>query len=224
MIKAIAIDLDDTLLNTTGLLASKASNDAFSYLIKNGLKLTLAECESLRVDLIRSISHREVFERLTKQYGNKQTEEALTAATLMFYEPSLPNKLPLMDGAEENLRYLQKKYPLFIVTAGTKSAQLAKIEALNIQHFFKKTFIVNSLIKERKREVFLKIISEENIQPKELLCFGNSISSEMKDAMEVGASTCYFEFGENRGSFSDLPHAPDFHIQHHSEFITTCKL
>ena len=224
MIKAIAIDLDDTLLNTSGILAAKAALDTFSYLIQNGLRLSLAECEVHRVKLIRNISHREVFEKLTLDYGDERTHAALTKATLMFYEPKLPDQLPLMDGALENLEYLQKKYPLFIVTAGTQNAQMAKIKSLGIQHFFQKIFIVNTLKKERKKVVFQEIITAQNIKAEELLCFGNSVSSEMKDAMAVGATTCYFEFGEDRGSISDLPHKPDFHIKHHSELIPTCKL
>ena len=34
MIKVIAFDLDDTLLDTSGLLAPKATRDAFDILIK----------------------------------------------------------------------------------------------------------------------------------------------------------------------------------------------
>ena len=71
MIKAIAIDLDDTLLDTSGILAPQATRDAFSCLIENGLKLSLAECEAMRIELIKSISHRDVFEKLASEYATK---------------------------------------------------------------------------------------------------------------------------------------------------------
>ena len=54
---------------------------------------------------------------------------------------------------------------------------------------FKKVIIVNSLIKHRKFDTFLQIIKDEAIQPEELLVIGNSLTSEIADALEVGAIT-----------------------------------
>ena len=110
------------------------------------------------------------------------------------------------------------------MTAGTEISQLRKAKALGIEDDFKKIFVVNSLIKKRKKDAFLDILQLEKISPEELLCIGNSISSEMTDAMAINAMTCYFEFGEDRGQLSDLPHAPHFRIHNHAELIKTCRL
>lgn len=224
MIKAIAIDLDDTLLDTSGLLAPKATEDAFTCLIQNGLQLNLAQCEQRRIELIKSISHREVFEILAHQHGNEKTLEILPDVIKLFYDPAIPEKLPLMDGARENLDYLKSKYHLYLVTAGTEAAQIKKAEALGVINDFKKIFVVNSLLKKRKKDSFLEIMQSEQIQPSELLCIGNSISSEMTDALSLGAIACYFEFGEDRGDINKLPHKPQYRIKHHKELIPTCQL
>jgi len=224
MIKAIAIDLDDTLLDTSRLLAPKATFEAFNYLIKNGLSLTLAECEALRTELIKSISHKEVFEKLTLAHGNKQTLNVLSQAINLFYDPEIPKNLPLIEGARENIAYLKSKYHFYLVTAGTERSQLRKTKALGIDNDFENIFIVNSLRKNRKKDIFINIINNLNIDPAELLCIGNSISSEITDALAVEALACYFEHGENRGQISQLPRKPHFHIKHHSELITTCRL
>lgn len=224
MIKAIAIDLDDTLLDTSGLLAPKATEDAFTYLIKNGLQLDLAQCEQRRIELIKSISHREVFEILARQYGNEKTLAILPDVIKLFYDPTLPEKLPLMEGARENLDYLKSRYQLYLVTAGTEAAQLQKAVSLGITQDFKKIFVVNSLLKKRKKDSFLEIIQSEHIEPSELLCIGNSISSEITDALNIGATACYFEFGEDRGDINKLPRQPHYRIKHHKELIPVCQL
>ena len=224
MIKAIAIDLDDTLLDTSGLLAPRATQDAFVYLINNGLRLTLAECEAQRIELIKTISHRDTFEKLAYEYGDENTKKVVPETIRLFYEPLIPPHLPMLEGARENIDYLKSRYQLYLVTAGTESAQLNKIKSLGLESDFLKTYVVNSLLKKRKKDAFREIIALQKIEPDQLLCIGNSISSEIKDAIEIQALACYFEYGENRGEISSLPRKPHFHIKHHRELISTCQL
>ncbi len=225
MIQAIAFDLDDTLLDTTGLLVPKASADAFNILIKAGLKLSLEQCEQYRLELIKETSHKEVIERLADQFGTDQTRLASNEAVRIFYEPQLPDQLPLLPGARENIDYLKTKYKLFLVTAGADQAQRKKAQALGISNDFEKMYVVNSLNKMRKKAVFEDIIKNLNIKPENLLCVGNSLSSEIHDALQLGALACYFEFGEDRGhSVTDPRFKPQYHIRHHPELIPTCRL
>jgi putative hydrolase of the HAD superfamily len=225
MIKAIAFDLDDTLLDTTGILVLPASNEAFKILIQHGLSLTLDQCQQLRLKLIQTMSHKEAFKKLAEDFGTKETIAALPQATAAFYEPNLPETLPLLPGAIENIEILKHKYKLYIVTAGTDSAQRKKAHALGLTHLFEDIYVVNSLDKKRKAEAFLDIIKRDNLKNNELLCIGNSLSSEILDAVNIGAIACYFEFGEERAAFPTLPgHKPHFHIRHHAELIAVCKL
>lgn len=224
-IKAIAFDLDDTLLDTSGLLVPAASRHAFQLLQKAGLTLSLEECEKFRLDLIRTTSHKDVFKKLAAEYGTEETMKAVALANKAFYEPVLPEHLPLLPGAKENLEILSKKYHLYIVTAGYQEAQLNKVKSLGIAQYFKNVFVVNSLEKERKLAPFKKILELENIQPRELLCIGNSLSSEIHDARELGATSCYFQFGEDRGAVPTEPERrPHYHIYNHAELIPTCSL
>lgn len=224
MIKAIAFDLDDTLLDTTGLLAPQYALTTFEFMIKKGLNLSLEECEIRRQQLIKSISHREVFEIFANEFGTEETRNTLPETIEMFYNPALPEKLPLIEGARENINYLKNKYTLYLVTAGAEKSQLAKAYALGVVPDFKRVIVVNSLLKHRKKDTFENIISTENIKSENLLCIGNSISSEIKDALSIGAIACHFEHGEARGSILDLVRPPHYHIKKHSELITTCQL
>lgn len=225
-IKAIAFDLDDTLLDTTGILVPEASKEAFEILINNGLKLTLDECQQLRLKMILTMSHKDVFRILADQYGNESTKAAVPAAIKAFYEPHIPDQLPLLPGALENIQLLKKKYKLYLVTAGTDSAQRHKAKALGVDHHFENIYVVNSLTdKQRKADVFLEIIKNNNLHSEELLCIGNSLASEIFDAVKIGAIACYFEFGEERTAFPQDPdQQPHYHVRNHDELIPTCKL
>lgn len=224
-IRAIAFDLDDTLMNTTGILVPAAATNAFQILIESGLSLTLAECEKKRTEYIKSISHKDTFAKLAHEFGTENTIKSLDLANKAFYEPTLPAFLPLLPGAAENIEILKNNYALYIVTAGFESAQHEKVKTLGIFNDFKKIFVVNSLNKERKIGPFREILQLEKIQPDELLCIGNSLSSEIKDAKILGAKACYFEFGEDRGAVPQTAHEkPDFHVRSHAEIISVCSL
>lgn len=225
MIKAIAFDLDDTLLDTTGILVPKASSEAFEILIRNGLNLALEVCQLQRLKMIQTMSHKDVFKILAEQHGNEQTAAAVPDAIRAFYEPTLPDTLPLLPGAIENIHFLKEKYKLFLVTAGTESAQRMKAKLLGIESYFQAIYVVNSLDKKRKADAFLDIIQKNNLKNEELLCIGNSLSSEIFDAMKIGAKACYFEFGEERTAFpTDPKDKPHFHVRNHHELIKICKL
>lgn len=224
-LKSIAFDLDDTLLDTTGQLVPKASQQAFEILIKAGLRMDLKTCEQKRLAWIRSMSHKDVFKKLALEYGDSQTLAAVDSANQAFYHPTIPSDLKLLPGALDNLNFLSKKYHLHLVTAGFQEAQEAKIKCLGIGHFFRHIFVVNSLNAEKKYTAFKMILQNDQIQPEEMLCIGNSLSSEIKDARLIGAWACYFEFGEDRGSVPTEPELqPHFHVKNHLELIPTCQL
>jgi putative hydrolase of the HAD superfamily len=224
MIKAIAFDLDDTLLDTSGLLAPQFALATFKFMVQMGLKLKVEECEEIRKTLVSTVSHREVFEKLAQDHGTQETIDKLPEIIDKFYNPKLPEHLPLMPGARKNLDYLKPKYSLYLVTAGAKTSQLSKAFALGVAKDFKKIVVVNSLVRHKKSDAFLEIIKAEEIQPEQLLCVGNSLLSEIADALAIGSLTCHFDHGESRGHVSDLPRPPHFYVKNHSELISTCRL
>ena len=65
--KAIAFDLDDTLIDTSNLLAPEAAKQAFNLLIQDGLEISLEECEIQRAKYIKKMSHKEFFSFISKK-------------------------------------------------------------------------------------------------------------------------------------------------------------
>ena len=225
-IKALAFDLDDTLIDTSGLLVPMASRAAFESMQKMGLKINFDQFDQIRKTKALSTNHRQIFAEIAKQFGPPEIESELTQAGIdSFYNPELPNHLPLLPGAEENLKKLKNNYRLFLVTSGAIKAQKEKVNRTGMTSLFEKCFFVDGFNKGRKKEAFLEIVSLLACAPQELLAIGNRLSQEIHDAKEIGAMTCYFEYGEHvgekaRNSFE----IPDFVVKSHQELVKVCRL
>lgn len=223
--QTIVFDLDDTLLDTTGLLVPMASMKACQAMINAGLNCSLDDCMKMRHRLATDQSHTEIFTQIATHFGGGQINQAVQQALQAFYNPDIPMNLPLMPGALENLALLQTHYSLYLVTMGSESAQLQKVRALQIEKFFKKIYVVNGFIGERKQIAFTDILKNENHSSDCLLSIGNRLSSEIRDAKRVGSDTCYFAYGEHIGEMAIYPEDhPDFTIYHHKDLIRTCGL
>jgi len=224
-IKCIAFDLDDTLVDTSQLLVPLAARQACQAMIDNGVSADIDTCLAWRANKAAELSHQEIFQGFIDKYGSSTPNIALQAAMKAFYNPEVPPRLPLMDGAEANLKKLSQKYILFLVTSGEPAAQERKIKAAGIESYFKKIYLVNNFKKEEKKDAFLDILKTENLQPAELLSIGNRLSQEIRHAKLCGAKTCYFCHGEHVGEQpTQREDYPDVTIYKHSEFISACKL
>lgn len=226
-ISAIAFDLDDTLLDTSGILVPQASLQAFESLQSAHLRCDFQRFDLERKALSQSHSHREIFLILAQKWAAKkeQIESAAREAVHRFYNPQIPKSLPLMDGAKKNLEDLSKYHLLFLVTSGDPATQRAKIQALEIINHFKEVFILDGLKDERKLLAFKSLSLKHHLKPSQLLSFGNRLSQEIRDGKAFGAWTCHFSYGEHREEkpTCDLER-PDFVIEHHRELIPTCQL
>lgn len=225
MIKAIAFDLDDTLIATSEVLVPIASKAAFTAMSSKGVEVSFEIFDQERRQMALSKSHQLIFRELAKKYGRPFNEDQVTAGIKAFYNPPLPSRLELMPGAEENLKYLKEKYKLFLVTTGAIETQREKAARSGISHYFQKMFFLNSFKKERKRLAFEEILQTEKLLPEQLLSVGNRLPLEIHDAKQLGCFTCYFKYGEHIGEVAQNSFEnPDYTITRHQELIKVCQL
>lgn len=228
--RVIAYDLDDTLIDTSGLLIPAACQNIYLNLKAAGFENSFKEFDTDRRLNVSHLSHKDYFKQLSEKLYPSDLERSKNLTqnlTNLFYEPDVPSKMPFIDGVEKNLNALQKKYKLYVVTAGVVSAQYKKLNSLGIEKWIPKEnwYIVSKETFSSKRDAFKNILKKEQIEPKQLLAIGNRLSQEIKMAKEIGASTCFFKFGEHS---SEKPmndyEKPDFIISDHKDFILTCQL
>jgi len=225
VIKCIAFDLDDTLLDTSQLLVPLAARRACEAMLANGVQSDINTCLSWRASKAAELTHKQIFAGFISKCNCATPDLALQAAMKAFYNPDVPARLPLMDGAEENLRKLAGLYTLYLITAGEPDAQMKKIKALQIENYFRKIYLVDNFKNEIKKDAFADILKTENLHPTELLSIGNRLSQEIRHAKICGAQTCYFCHGEHVGETPEQREDyPDFTIYKHAELIKACGL
>ena len=226
--RAIAFDLDDTLIDTTNELIPLACRKIHTYLVSQGYIADFKDFERLRKEFVKTRSHKEFFKSIAPSLINEQNKsDLLPTMNRYFYEPDIPVNLQMLAGAEENLNALSGRYQLFIVTAGVLSAQKRKLAQLKIDRFVKpdNILIVADGAYLTKKAAFEKIISNSQIKPEELLAIGNRLSQEIRMAKQLNGHTCYFKFGEHADdSPQDKFEMPDYTIYSHKELIKVCQL
>lgn len=224
--KAIAFDLDDTLIDTTNELIPFACQKIHTYLSTLGHPGRYDEFDVLRKNFVKTKSHKEFFKSLIPTLINTKPD-TLETLNRLFYEPDIPHNLKLMDGAEENLLHLSSKYDVYVVTAGVVSAQKRKLEQLKIDRFIKSEniLIVTDGAFQTKKLAFEKILTDTKIIPAQLLSVGNRLSQEIRMAKQLGCRTCYFKYGEHaEDTAQDHFEFPDYIISSHKELISVCQL
>lgn len=133
--------------------------------------------------------------------------------------------LPTMEGAEENLKRLASKYDLALITQGNVKVQRQKLMSLALEHFFKKSYFVDSGAQENKQIYFQKILQDFQILPAQMLSVGNRRSTDIRGAKSLGAKTCLLRYGEHQNEAPEVAEdVPDYEIRNHQELIAVCKL
>ena len=226
--KAIAFDLDDTLIDTTNELIPFACRKIHTYLLSQGYSGRFDEFDGLRKDFVKTKSHKEFFKSLVPKLPNAPDKEKfLPTLNRYFYEPEIPKNLMMMPGAESNLGQLSSKYQIFVVTAGVMSAQERKLSQLKISRYIKPENVL--IVAEggfvTKKTAFEKILMTLKIQPEELLSVGNRLSQEIRMAKQLNCRTCYFQFGEDRGEVDqEFYKKINYRVTNHFDLIETCEL
>ena len=105
-------------------------------------------------------------------------------------------------GAEDICRELSKTYSMFIVTNGAKIVQQGRLTDLPLMQYFDGVFISEDIgFDKPKKEYFDHVFA--NIPEKDkskCLVIGDSLSSDIKGAVDYGIDCCWINRGEERES------------------------
>ena len=95
----------------------------------------------------------------------------------------LNHPIELLDGIEETLKVLSKKYRLVMATKGDLLDQERKLINSGLESYFHHIEIVS----DKTPEHYRKLIKHLDITPDEFLMIGNSMKSDIIPVLEVGA-------------------------------------
>ena len=202
MIKAVLIDIDNTLLSFDGYV--KAT-------LKEGFKrFELAEYEDWMYDVFTRINlnfwhglekgevtfediERDRFNAVFKEIGIEYDGPTFEK----YFRECLNDSAIVMDGAMELLRYLKGRYILCSASNGPYYQQTNRLRLASMLDFFDMHFISEEVGYSKPSEEFFKTVMErlnekEKILSSECVIIGDSITSDMTGGKRCGMVTCWF--------------------------------
>lgn len=204
MIRAVLLDIDDTLLDFDGYV-KQSMRDGFAHFslgeydeemfsvfkkINTSLWHRLENGE-ISFEELKRVRWSMVFNELGIDFDGVCFEDFFRKA---LYYSAIP-----VDGARDLLCYLSKRYPLYTASNGPYEQQMNRLKVGGLDSFFQGHFISERVgFSKPSYEFFdhcychVKAQIPE-IMPDEIMMIGDSLTSDMKGAKAYGMQTCYFD-------------------------------
>jgi putative hydrolase of the HAD superfamily len=96
----------------------------------------------------------------------------------------------LLDGVEEVLKHLSKKYRLILATKGDLLDQERKLEKSGLTKYFHHIEVLS----DKKEVNYSKLLNHLDINPSEFLMIGNSLKSDVLPLVNIKAHAIHVPF------------------------------
>lgn len=197
MIKAVLIDIDDTIfdfekcsknsfLKTLEKFNLKFKEEDFSYFNKvNDIlwtKQKLGEINIKKVFIKRDY--------LMGKYFNLDIEKGLFNDLFVKF---LYDEIEIVDGIEDLLLYLSDKYKIFTASNGIFKMQENRLKKSNLDKYFDNIFVSDKIGFEKPdKKFFQKIMDLTKFSNDDLIMIGDSIKSDIIGAKNSKIKSIYF--------------------------------
>lgn len=186
-IKVIAFDADDTLWVNEPYF--RETEDKFCALMEEYLPAHTTARELLQTE-IQNIA---LYGYGVKGFILSMIETALRVSekttsldvvekTIQYGKDLLGKPIELLDGVEETLHLLKKKYRLVVATKGDLLDQERKLKKSGLEHYFHHIEIMS----DKQEADYQKLIRHLDIKPEEFLMVGNSVKSDILPVLNIG--------------------------------------
>lgn len=102
----------------------------------------------------------------------------------------LGKPIELLDGMEEALHLLKKKYRLVVATKGDLLDQERKLKKSGLEHYFHHIEIMS----DKQETDYQKLIRHLDINPEEFLMIGNSLKSDIMPVLAIGGHAVHIPY------------------------------
>lgn len=197
MIKAVLIDIDDTIfdfekcsknsfLKTLEKFNIKFKEEDFSYFNRvNDILWTKQKLGEINI--------KEVFikrDYLMGKYFNIDIEKGLFNDLFVKF---LYDEIEMVDGIEDLLLYLSDKYKIFTASNGIYKMQENRLKKSNLSKYFTDIFVSDKIGYEKPdKRFFQKIMDITKYSNDDLIMIGDSIKSDIIGAKNSKIKSIYF--------------------------------
>lgn len=200
--EAIIFDLDNTLLN-------------FELCERQAI---LGAMEACRISLDLNGVNETIFLQVYETYNSKYWSQRETFSPGELIEMSYQSTLAQLDiqtdqisnlsqnfwhifnhsavmepNVNEVLTVLARSYRLAVITNGFVSAQLPRMQAAGIEHFFEEVVVSEAIgFAKPSPEIFHHALSRLDLTSAQVLYVGDSLTHDYAGAMQVNIDFCYY--------------------------------
>lgn len=206
----LLFDADHTLLDFEA-----AERDALLHTFqKYGYPLNVATKErylAINKELWDAYEHGELTreEVIYSRFAKLFRELAIDDDGIQFendYQAELANGHELIEGAMEVVQALYQEYDLYIASNGVTATQYKRLEESQLRPYFKDVFVSEEIgFQKPNKNYFTKCFERiGDVDLKQVLMIGDSLSSDMQGGINIGIDTCWFHPNGNENK-NDLP-------------------
>jgi putative hydrolase of the HAD superfamily len=122
--------------------------------------------------------------------SNQRVPQATITRILDLGKKMISRPVELLDGVEEVLRQLEKKYRLIVLTKGDLLDQERKLEKSNLSRYFHHVEVLS----DKKESNYKNLLDHLEIPVEEFLMIGNSLKSDILPILNIGAQAVHVPF------------------------------
>jgi putative hydrolase of the HAD superfamily len=109
---------------------------------------------------------------------------------IQYGKDQMERPIEMLDGMEEALNKLKKKYRLVVATKGDLVDQERKLKKSGLEHYFHHIEIMS----EKQEADYSKLIKHLDISPGEFLMIGNSLKSDVMPVLALGGHAVHIPY------------------------------
>lgn len=210
MIKAVLLDIDNTILNFDQCVMDAMREGFIKYelppyrpymfdvftMINNEIWKQFERGEIDFQEILRT-RWQKIFDALNIDFDGYRFEQ--------YFVEYIFHSHIIVEGAEELLEYLKGKYIVCAASNGPEKQQLNRLKEAGLLNYFQSFFISEAMGVVKPEKGFFDQVVEnlsqymgKQVLPQEIMIVGDSLSSDIAGGRDNGLSTCYFDFTGDR--------------------------
>lgn len=190
MIRALILDLDNTIFNTASI-SPVIFKELFALMDKYK-----GEIGAEKLEEAKALLSKKAFQIIADQYGFNQElkEQGMDLLRKTTYDYPI---VPFTDYTYIKQMHLDK----YLVTMGFQKMQESKVRMLDLYNDFIEVHVNDpDQTDETKKDVFESILHRHHYEPKEVLVIGDDPDSEIKAAKDLGMPSLLYDPRDEYGA------------------------